>query len=309
MLLLYPEEGVAKQIVENFEKASIPDLHKTMCRWVKRFARYSWEMAEKDIQTLRDTGLPDAEIVNWAQLACLQSWWVMSADGGGIPLEENAVTGPAIGLKRESYHGSEEGLTAANPGEGYIMKAHPQNGVAWVEINEDSDDYGKTATWAEKRYGFAPNLLKAVSLRPEIYPRHTLALELLETPQSLSLTPRQHAMVRALVSSLNRCNYSRETTRFFLEKKSNDPDLYERVTNDYTKESWEPTERVILDFATKLTRNAYKVTEKDAELFREVGLDDEAYVDVLNTTSIQTSLDRLSNSLGVIPDSEPIVPK
>ena len=93
MLLLYPEEGVAKQIVENFEKASIPDLHKTMCRWVKRFARQSWEMTEKDIQTLRDTGLPDAEIVNWAQLACLQSWWVMSADGGGIPLEENAVTG------------------------------------------------------------------------------------------------------------------------------------------------------------------------------------------------------------------------
>ena len=117
------------------------------------------------------------------------------------------------------------------------------------------------------------------------------------------------AMVRALVSSLNRCNYSRETTRFFLEKGSNDLDLYERITNDYTKESWEPTERVILDFATKLTRNAYKVTEKDAELFREVGLDDEAYVDVLNTTSIQMSLDRLSNSLGVIPDSEPIVPK
>jgi len=308
LLYLYPGEGVAKQIVEDFEKAPIPDLHKTMFRWVKRFAHHSWEMTAKDIQTLRDAGLPDAEIVNWAQIACLQRWWVMSADGGGIPLEDNAVVGPAIGSKRESYHSSEEGLTAANLGEGSILIDPPKNGIAWVETDEGSDDYRKTATWAENRYGFVPNLLKAVSLRPEIYPRHTLALELLEKPQSSSLTPRQHAMVRALVSSLSRCNYSRETTRFFLEKKSNDPDLHERVTNDYSKESWEPVESVILDFATKLTRNAYKVTEKDAESFREVGLDDEAYVDVLNTTSIQTTLDRLANSLGVVPDSEPILP-
>jgi uncharacterized peroxidase-related enzyme len=308
LLYLYPGEGVATQIVEDFERAPIPDLHKTMFRWVKRFAHQSWKMTEYDTQTLRDAGLPDAEIVNWAQIACLQTWWVMSADGGGIPLEENAVVGPAIGLKRESYHSSEEGLTAANLGEGSILTNPPKNGIAWVETDEGSDDYNKTATWAENRYGFIPNLLKAVSLRPENNPSHTLAMELLEKPQSSSLTPRQHAMVRALVSCLNRCNYFRETTQNFLEKKSNETDLYERLTNDYTEGGWEPTERVILNFAAKLTRNAYKVTEKDAESFRKVGLDDEAYVDVLNTTSIQTTLDRIANSLGVVPDSEPILP-
>ena len=52
-------------------------------------------------------------------------------------------------------------------------------------------------------------------------------------------------------------------------------------------------------------RNAYKVTEKDALAFREVGLSDEAYVDVLDTASIQTSLDRLANALGVTPDAAP----
>ena len=58
-----------------------------------------------------------------------------------------------------------------------------------------------------------PNLLQALSLQPEFFRRHTLALELLERPQTESLSPRQHAMVRALVSTLTRCQYSAATTR------------------------------------------------------------------------------------------------
>jgi alkylhydroperoxidase family enzyme len=57
-----------------------------------------------------------------------------------------------------------------------------------------------------------------------------------------------------------------------------------------------------------MARNHYKVTEKDAQSFREAGLDDEAYVDVLNTASIQTSLDRLANALGARPDPRPVLP-
>ena len=59
----------------------------------------------------------------------------------------------------------------------------------------------------------------------------------------------------------------------------------------------------MLTFAEKLIRNPYKITEKDAMSFRDSGLDDAAYVDVYNTVAIQTSLDRLANCVGVLPDS------
>ena len=68
-----------------------------------------------------------------------------------------------------------------------------------------------------------------------------------------------------------------------------------------------PTDRVVLALATKFARNTYKVTEKDAISLREAGLDDEAYVDILNTVSIQTSLDRLANVLEVRPDAKPLL--
>ncbi len=71
---------------------------------------------------------------------------------------------------------------------------------------------------------------------------------------------------------------------------------------------WSPIERAVLALATRFARNTYKVTEKDAISLREVGLDDEAYVDILNTVSIQTSLDRLTNTLGVRRDPVPLLP-
>jgi len=44
-----------------------------------------------------------------------------------------------------------------------------------------------------------------------------------------------------------------------------------------------------------------------SKILGEVGPDDEAYVDILNTVSIQTSLDRLANALGVRPDPVPLL--
>ena len=305
---LYPAPGVPLQVAEDFENAPIPELHKQMFRWTQHFVKASWELTEEHVQALRDAGLRDSDIVNWAQIACLQTWWVTSADGGGIPLEGDAIVGPVVGWRRESYEANRGRLTTGAPSKLPVAAQEPANGVCWVEIDESSDAYQEAARWARERYGFVPNLFRAVSLRPEIFRRHILALELLERPQSASLSPRQHAMVRALVSALNGCKYSRETSRAQLEHVGEDPDLYERLSTAGSTESWNPADRAVLDFATNLARHSYKVTEKDAITLREAGLDDEAYVDVLNTVAIQNSLDRLANSLGVVPDARPLLP-
>ncbi len=307
--LLYPGDGVAQKVAEDAQSAPIPELHKAMFRWAERFTRRSWQMTDSDLEDLRAQGLDDAEIVNWAQIACLQTWWVMSADGGGIPLEGDALTGPAIGLTREVYESAPEGLTAAGPDAAERSAQASARGVAWVGTDEAAERYRSAARQAEARYGFVPNLFKAVSLRPEIFPRHLLALELLDGPRSPGLSPRQHAMVRARVSSLNRSAYSAGTTRALLERVTGDDSIYARLISGGADLDLEPDDRAVLDFADKATRNAYKITAKDAAGFRDAGLGDEGYVDVLNTVSIQTSFDRLANSLGVVPDEEPLLPR
>ena len=68
-------------------------------------------------------------------------------------------------------------------------------------------------------------------------------------------------MVCALVSTLTRWQYNAGTTRRFVESISRETGLSERLTEDYRQRAWAPADRVILDFATKVASNAYKVTE------------------------------------------------
>ncbi|MFQ5698828.1 MAG: hypothetical protein ACE5IL_11160 [Myxococcota bacterium] len=305
--LLYGPEA-APAILENYETAPIPELHKLMFRWVERFTRCSWELGETDLEPLRAAGLTDADIVHWAQVASLQGWWTMSADGGGIPLEGNAVTGPVVGRPREFYEARPEGLTAADS-DAAPRAPRASNGVAWVALDLESDGYLEAAGHAEGRYGFVPNLYKAVSLRPEVFPRHELALQLLEAPVTARLSARRKAMARACAASLNHGSYSLETVRTQLERAAPDePDLFERIHAGDADAARDPADRAVLDFTRKVVRNTYKVTEKDAISFRESGLDDAAYIEVLNTAAIQTSFDRLTHALGVTLDGRPLLP-
>jgi uncharacterized peroxidase-related enzyme len=304
---MYPDDDVREAVLADPSTAPIPPLHRETFRFAEKFVRSSWSATPQDLDRLREAGLTDAEIVKWATLGSTQSWFTMSADGGGVPLDGEATTGAGVGRTRDSYEATTGGLLGATADSAPTSRPPFEDSLAWVATDESGSGYREAARWAEQRYGFVPNLLRAVSLQPGFYPRHQLALELLESPQSRSLSLRHHAMVRVLASHLGRGRYSERTARALLSRVPDGDALADRLIKEPLDLDWTPVDRAVLSLATKFARNAYKVTEKDAIGLREVGLDDEAYVDILNTVSIQTSLDRLANVLGVQPDSLPLL--
>jgi alkylhydroperoxidase family enzyme len=291
---IYP--GIdANKILDDVENSDIPSLHKTMFSWIERFTRRSSTLTRQDIDGLRAMGVADTEIVEWVNVACTQTWFVMSADGGGIPLEDDAVVGSVIGHKRESYHKETASTVPETPPSPPSMHSDS----CWVET--DTAGLSEISGWATDRYGLVPNLLKSASLTPHYLPRHTRALELLEGPQSDSLSPRHHAMVRRLVNRRNQGSYFDATTRQQLAR------LNDTYDGEFDFSALNNIDQRVLSFADKMVSHAYKVTERDAQGFRNAGLDDEAYIDVLNTVSIQTSLDRLANALGVQADEKALL--
>ena len=305
LLLVYPDASIAAQIVEDPQTAPIPDLHKAMYAWVKKFVRSSWEMTAADVESLRDAGATDEQIAHWAQIACMQTWWVMMGDGGGVTLDSGMEVGPVVGKTRPYYQKAEPGLLAAAPDGS--ARTQTADGNGWIGIDENSPGFHQAADAAKARYGFIPNLLRATSRAAEILPRHQLAIELLEGPQSESLSPRRHALVRAIASQMNRSNYFEASVRAMVENTAEGPSEYDKISGPWNPEAWDETDRVVLEFAIKTARNAYKITEKDAQRFHQIGLDDQAYVDVLNTVAIQTSIERLTNSLGIAADEKPLL--
>jgi len=263
-------------------------------------------MGPEDLQVLRDAGLSEAHVVLWASFASTQSWFTTSADGGGIPMEQGVLTGPGVGKYRAAYEASPDGLLAPSSHERVAVTGPASDAVAWVGLDETLPLHVAAADRARQRYGFVPNLLRALSLQPAFHSRHLLAFELLEQPQNEPLTPRLHTLIRARVSHLTRSAYGAVTTQALLERVTGDAGLWERLGTEHTNSG---IERLVIDFATKVTRHAYKITEKDALAFREAGLGDEGYVDALNSISIQIAMDRLANALGVQPDEQPILPQ
>lgn len=305
---LYPDPQVVTQVLEDFETADISELHKLAWGFARRFVQNSWDSTPAHLQQLRDAGVCDIEILRWAEGAGVQTWWVMSADGGGVALDDfTPDSGRTVGLEREAYEAATLATAAEPRSRPVVSRPTTENQIAWIDVDLECAEYQQAAAWAEARYGFVPNFFKAFSLRPALYPRHQRAMELLEAPVSGSLNPRQHALVRALVSSLNRCVYGQVTSRALLERAAPEDGLWERVTGDYTLHEWSPADRAVLDFATKMARSSYKVTDKDSARLREVGLDAAAYVEILNVVSIQSSIERVANSLGVVPDERPML--
>jgi hypothetical protein len=162
----------------------------------------------------------------------------MQADGGGIPLERDAVVGVALGHNRAWYHGADEGLTASTPAVAAVRGGSGDD-FCWVETDESGNQLQAAAEAAMERWGFVPNLHRAVSLKPDILPRHQLGLELLESPQTDALSPRQHALVRALTNAENRSPYLRETARQQLLAAGGDQSLFDAVTGGFESADWD----------------------------------------------------------------------
>jgi alkylhydroperoxidase family enzyme len=301
--MIYPDPEVAKAVGEDPQAAPIPDLHKAMFRWTELFVKHSWDATPDDLAELKALGATDRDLADWLQIASTQVWFTSSADAGGIPMEGNAVTGPVMQHPREFYHQQvAASATGATP-----KGAAGAQPAGWLDAPRSGDAYDAAAAIAAERYGFVPNLFAAVSVCPDFYPRHQLALDLLETPQSSSLSAAEHALARAATVALDRCGYFEPTARALLSRHGEGLPDYAVLGDDPAAAARNDREACVLALTEKLVRTPYKITEKDAQGFRDAGLDDAAYVDVFNTVAIQTSLDKLANCIGVSTDAEPLL--
>lgn len=78
----------------------------------------------------------------------------------------------------------------------------------------------------------------------------------------------------------------------------------EAVKTDYRQANLSSADRAMLDFATKLTREPWRMSEADVETLRAHGLDDVAVHDVVQVTALFNYYTRLADGLGVDPEPD-----
>ena len=78
-----------------------------------------------------------------------------------------------------------------------------------------------------------------------------------------------------------------------------DKPLIEALEKDYTTAPITTQERVMIDYAVKLTRDATRVWKDDIERLRSVGFDDRGILQITLIASWFNYINKVADSLGV----------
>jgi uncharacterized peroxidase-related enzyme len=84
-----------------------------------------------------------------------------------------------------------------------------------------------------------------------------------------------------------------------LRKLTKDEKLVEQLITDFRQALIDEAERAMLEYAAKLTREPWSVTETDITALREAGFTDAAILDINQVTGYYAFVNRLADGLGV----------
>ena len=78
-----------------------------------------------------------------------------------------------------------------------------------------------------------------------------------------------------------------------------DEKLVDALEKDYTTAPITPSERIMLDYVVKITRDATQVWKDDHERLRAAGFDDKAILQITLIASWFNYINRVADALGV----------
>jgi uncharacterized peroxidase-related enzyme len=153
------------------------------------------------------------------------------------------------------------------------------------------------------KLGYVPNVLAAYSLRPQRL-RNFMAIynEIMLSSSGLSKLERE--MVAVVVSSANRCYYCLVAHSAAVRQLSGDPELGEMLALNYRVAQLDPRQRLMLDFAWKLTTTPHLIDDGDRDALSQQGLTQEDIFDLAETVALFNLSNRMASATDMIPNRE-----
>lgn len=116
---------------------------------------------------------------------------------------------------------------------------------------------------------------------------------------NLPLSRRQHEMIATVVSTTNRTPYCSVSHAEFLRRVTNDDALVEAVRRDFRTAPIDDADKVMLEYAEQITRDAAGVTDAHHARLRAAGFDDRGILQITLIAAWFNYINRVADALGV----------
>ncbi len=147
-------------------------------------------------------------------------------------------------------------------------------------FDELPDDIQQRINEVQEKAGFVPNVFLTLARRPDefraFFTYHDALMEK-ETP-GLSMAERE--MIVVATSARNQCQYCVIAHGAILRIRARNPYIADQVATNYRKADISERQKVMLDYALKVSRAAETIDESDYERLNGFGFDDEDIWDI-----------------------------
>lgn len=171
------------------------------------------------------------------------------------------------------------------------------------ELEDLPEDLAARIRALAEKMGFVPNVFRVLAHRPEELRAFVTYHDLLmDKAEGLSKAERE--MIVVATSAANGCLYCTVSHGAFLRIRAKQPRLSDQVAVNYRDADLTPRQRVMLDYALKLSRAPWRVEEADFERLREAGFDQAEIWDIGAITALFAMSNRLASHTGMQPNPE-----
>lgn len=160
------------------------------------------------------------------------------------------------------------------------MTTKPISRFPVPRLDELPDDIRARITEVNDKAGFIPNVFLALAHRPAEFRAFFAYHDALMEKESPGLSKAEREMIVVATSARNQCQYCVIAHGAILRIRAKNPQLADQVATNYRKADITERQKIMLDFALKVSRQAELINDDDYALLNQHKFDDEDIWDI-----------------------------
>jgi uncharacterized peroxidase-related enzyme len=169
------------------------------------------------------------------------------------------------------------------------------------DLQQLPDDIRTRILAVQEKSGFIPNVFLVLAHRPDEF-RAFFAYHDVLMDKPGKLTKAEREMIVVATSSANQCQYCVVAHGAILRIRAKHPQLADQIAINYRKADITPRQRAMLDFALKVSAEAYAVGDADFATLASHGLDAEDAWDIAAIAAFFGLSNRMANVTSMRPN-------